>query len=163
MNLKGMMGMKRNDGTAEKPGTLSRDEKLSMLDKKLGSFSRLRFEERETELQLERLRQIRAPGTGSPQRIKGEQAELRRVYGERLSAARRAMRDLLRIIEAVPDYTLRRLLRLRYVEGLRWREVAEELELEERQIYRLRKKALGLALDSAGGGIGERGGRDCAS
>ncbi len=48
------------------------------------------------------------------------------------------------IIGCVPDQPYHELLELRYVRRLRWRNVADALGYEERYVYKLHAKAIGM-------------------
>lgn len=49
------------------------------------------------------------------------------------------------VIEAVPDLDEKMLLRLRYIEGLKWNEVAETMHMAERTVFYLHGDALNSA------------------
>ena len=65
---------------------------------------------------------------------------------ERLDAAIRRLNEttdeIYRTVMRVPDVTLRVLLFDRYVQRLTWDDIALELNVEPRTVYRLRKKAI---------------------
>lgn len=51
---------------------------------------------------------------------------------------------LARVIDALPQQRLRTLLRYRYLERCPWAEVSSLLSLDDRWVYRLHRRALGL-------------------
>ena len=63
-----------------------------------------------------------------------------------LSAARQKALDLAEeiqdVIEAVPDMEEQRLLRLRYINGMKWEEVADAMGYSVQHIFRLHGDAL---------------------
>ena len=69
------------------------------------------------------------------------------VLYERISEQWRQIQAAEEVIASLPDARERAILQLRYVEGLTWTRVTEELTkfgfwYEERQVYRLHKSAL---------------------
>lgn len=53
-------------------------------------------------------------------------------------------REIGAAIDAVPNLTLQRLLYLRYIDSLRWEQIAVELSYSYKQVLRLHGKALAL-------------------
>ena len=91
---------------------------------------------RDTQAELLHLETLLAAQTpGSPAALLSR----RRILKARL--------DCLRAegaIASLPSPRLRRLLSLRYLEGLSWREMTDHLALSESSLYQLHRKALAL-------------------
>ena len=93
--------------------------------------------------------QIRAdgmPGSGSVSK-RVENLAVRIIDQQRRTMVRRekvlAKREEIRsVIMLVPDPKLSRLLDLRYVEGMKWEEISQEMVIDLRYIYRLHGRAL---------------------
>lgn len=67
---------------------------------------------------------------------------LERDWDERCREKIDALIEIDRAIEAVQDDLHRRLLKLRFIEGLSWNDVAEELAFSNRHLFRLKLAAL---------------------
>ena len=76
----------------------------------------------------------------SKQNIEGIMAHLK-VQISRLGQMRLAIESA---VEGLEDYTLRRLMQLRYIYGADWDSVAEGIGYSRRQTFNLHKKALEL-------------------
>ena len=65
---------------------------------------------------------------------------------QEVRAMEQAMSEIRAAIVSVPDETLRQLLELRYINGLKWWEIAERLSYsdEAKNVYKLHGKALHL-------------------
>lgn len=72
------------------------------------------------------------------ERIAGVVEELERQQAE----CARLRLTISKAIASVPDGRLRELLRLRYVDGLTWEQIAEEMNYGRRQVTRLHGDAL---------------------
>lgn len=135
-------------------------------DEFLRSVGEARAEARRCESRIEALRSqcekvtaaygsaagSRSGGDGSEHRdaLLAELADQTREQCGRLRALLAQIRRVEAFIDALPDERHRAILRLRYVDGLVWREVTAELErcgifYEQRQIYRLHNAALAEA------------------
>lgn len=93
--------------------------------------------------------QIRADGMPGSSNVskRVESLAIRITDLQRRTMARRekllAKREEIRaVIMLVPDPKLSRLLDLRYVEGMKWEAIAENMGVEVRHIYRLHGRAL---------------------
>lgn len=62
--------------------------------------------------------------------------------GEKQLKATRIRRDIEDAIAAVPDERLRRLLRYRYIDGMKWERIAGVMGYEQRHVTRLHGDAL---------------------
>ena len=86
------------------------------------------------------------PGSGSVSK-RVETLAVRIIDLQRRTMVRRekvlAKREEIRsVIMLVPDPKLSRLLDLRYVEGMKWEEISQEMVIDLRYIYRLHGRAL---------------------
>ena len=77
------------------------------------------------------------------ERINGVVEELER---QRMECARLRL-EIGKAIASVPDGRLRVLLRMRYVDGLTWEQIAEEMHYSWRQIVRMHGNALEQVAD----------------
>ncbi len=55
------------------------------------------------------------------------------------------LNEIVNLIALVDDITYRRLLSMRYIELMKWEDIAEEMHHNERYIFKLHKKALSEA------------------
>ena len=70
-----------------------------------------------------------------------EQAIRDKLYREK-QEAEKTCKKVLRSIESMDSGPEKELIKMRYVEGINWDEIAERLGYSETYIYRLHKKAL---------------------
>lgn len=70
--------------------------------------------------------------------------DLVNLYARKIRKARAELQTIEKAIDAVPDDLARRLLQLRYLEGLTWEEVADAISYSPRHIYAIRDKALAM-------------------
>lgn len=81
-------------------------------------------------------------GEDSLQRAVEKMLELRDELAEELRRQLAIRREIEEAIRALEDERLRELLRLRYLEGLTWERVAENMDYSYVQTNRLHKKAV---------------------
>ena len=68
--------------------------------------------------------------------------EYSRMLFKRIDTLLNICREITEAVSLVDDAALRTLLTARYINFKTWEQVAEDMELDERWIYRLRKKAM---------------------
>lgn len=61
-----------------------------------------------------------------------------------IESCRRELQEVEAVIDAVPDPGLRDMLRMHYMDGLPWEEIADKQHYSSRHIFVLRRKALAL-------------------
>ena len=74
-------------------------------------------------------------------------ADNERLYAQYTAESMQVLREITEIIQRVSDDRLQTLLILRYVDGLTWEAIADEMAYEVRQIYRLHGTALQMMRD----------------
>lgn len=69
-------------------------------------------------------------------------ADTGRMYKKKYNAALRLQREIEDFIEAIPDALSQQILRMRFIDLLKWEEIADALSYSLRQTMRLYVKAL---------------------
>lgn len=90
-------------------------------------------------------------GSGESHRLEGVACRIaaaKQEYAARTHGALDALLAIESAISAVPDARYRRLLRLRYIDGLQWSDVARELHCSRSGVFQHREDAL-LAIPEA--------------
>lgn len=84
-----------------------------------------------------------SPGSGSAQeRAAMRTMAVREKYSEAIERLQQECLSIEQAIEALPDSTERQILRMRYLKGLSWETVADNIGLEVRQTLRRHGRAL---------------------
>lgn len=86
-----------------------------------------------------------AKGSGSGSRIESSAEKLdacRRKLDAAVCRALDIRQEIDALIQAVPEWKLRELLTRRYILGQKWEQVAWEMDLEFRQVFRVHNYAL---------------------
>lgn len=76
--------------------------------------------------------------------------DLKNQYEVKYDEALKKMQEVEALIISVDDPLLMSFLELRYIDGMTMEETAEELDMSDRHIYRLQKKALKAACEKLG-------------
>jgi len=92
-----------------------------------------------------RIKEINVQGSGAQDRMAEAVARIADETGRLKEAKKKvdaALGEILRAIEAVPDEMQKTVLMLRYVEGLDWIGIQEEMKYERTQVFVIHGRAL---------------------
>ena len=105
-----------------------------MTKEKLRNYQKIKDEHSQIE---QRLRSLENHPSGEEELLE----PLKEFYREKLAELANAQLEIERAIEAL-DYTERKLVRLRYFDGLPWYRVAKGIHYSEQRTYGIHSKAL---------------------
>lgn len=75
-------------------------------------------------------------------RLVAELVDAKREFRDLHEESVRRMRTVAGVIRAIEDPQQKRLLELRYIEGLPWHEIAEKMYVSYRHVFRIHSRAL---------------------